>query len=73
LTTNALVLSKMLPQLLEAGLTHINISLDTLLDFKYAALRGRRAAEHPRRAHPRRAPSFANGGVPRCAAGGPIH
>jgi len=42
LTTNALVLSKMLPQLLEAGLTHINISLDTLLDFKYEMVTRRR-------------------------------
>eukprot|EP00560_Eucampia_antarctica_P005010 CAMPEP_0197836904 /NCGR_PEP_ID=MMETSP1437-20131217/30426_1 /TAXON_ID=49252 ORGANISM="Eucampia antarctica, Strain CCMP1452" /NCGR_SAMPLE_ID=MMETSP1437 /ASSEMBLY_ACC=CAM_ASM_001096 /LENGTH=438 /DNA_ID=CAMNT_0043443465 /DNA_START=226 /DNA_END=1542 /DNA_ORIENTATION=+ len=35
ITTNGLTLSRQLPSLLEAGLTHINISLDTLCDDKF--------------------------------------
>ena len=34
-TTNGIVLAKRLPLLKEAGLTHINISLDTLVPAKF--------------------------------------
>lgn len=35
MTTNGLVLSRLLPQLSTAGLTHLNISLDTLVPAKF--------------------------------------
>jgi len=35
ITTNAITLSRQLPALAEAGLTHANISLDTLIDEKF--------------------------------------
>lgn len=35
ITTNAITLSRQLPALTKAGLTHANISLDTLIDEKY--------------------------------------
>jgi len=42
ITTNALTLSRQLPSLLEAGLTHINISLDTLCDDKFTYITRRK-------------------------------
>lgn len=42
MTTNALTLSRKIPRLVEAGLTHVNISLDTLLDFKFEIITRRR-------------------------------
>jgi cyclic pyranopterin phosphate synthase len=42
MTTNALTLSRKIPQLVDAGLTHVNISLDTLLDFKFEIITRRR-------------------------------
>lgn len=35
MTTNGIVLKKHLPALVEAGLTHLNISLDTLHEKKF--------------------------------------
>ena len=42
ITTNALVLHRKLPKLVEAGLTHVNISLDTLMDFKFEVISRRK-------------------------------
>ena len=42
ITTNGLTLGRKLPALVEAGLTHVNLSLDTLLDFKYEIVTRRR-------------------------------
>lgn len=42
ITTNGLVLSKKIPELRKAGLTHINISLDTLVPAKFEFLARRR-------------------------------
>lgn len=38
LTTNGLVLHRMLPQLVEAGLTHVNISIDSLRPQRFGAM-----------------------------------
>jgi molybdenum cofactor biosynthesis protein A len=42
ITTNGLTLSRQLPALLEAGLTHINISLDTLCEDKFSYITRRK-------------------------------
>lgn len=42
ITTNGLVLHRKLPKLVEAGLTHVNISLDTLMDFKFEVISRRK-------------------------------
>ncbi len=43
LTTNGLLLSAMLPELMDAGLDAVNISLDTLRDDRYAEITGQAA------------------------------
>ena len=35
MTTNGLTLARNIPKLVDAGLSHVNLSLDTLVDFKY--------------------------------------
>ena len=42
ITTNAIVLQHRLPALLKAGLTHLNISLDTLHEHKFEFITRRR-------------------------------
>lgn len=48
MTTNGVTLSKHLPDLVEAGLTHVNISLDSLDADKFARLTRRPASYHDR-------------------------
>jgi molybdenum cofactor biosynthesis protein A len=48
MTTNGITLSKQLPDLVEAGMTHINISLDSLLADKFARLTRRPPSYHAR-------------------------
>jgi cyclic pyranopterin phosphate synthase len=49
-TTNGLVLERMLPQLVDAGLTSVNISLDTLQKERFEAITRRRGFEKVKRA-----------------------
>lgn len=42
ITTNGLTLSRQLPHLIEAGMTHVNISLDTLREDRFAEITRRR-------------------------------
>ncbi|SCV67696.1 BQ2448_5307 [Microbotryum intermedium] len=42
MTSNGIALKRRLPQLVEAGLTHLNLSLDTLDPFKYELMTRRR-------------------------------
>eukprot|EP00808_Paulinella_micropora_P021034 g53044.t1 len=46
LTTNGIVLTRHLPALVDAGLTSVNISLDTLDPFKFQAITRRAGLEH---------------------------
>jgi molybdenum cofactor biosynthesis protein A len=46
MTTNGVTLSKQLPDLVAAGMTHVNISLDSLLPEKFAQLTRRPATYH---------------------------
>jgi cyclic pyranopterin phosphate synthase len=46
MTTNGVTLSKQLPDLVAAGMTHVNISLDSLLPEKFAKLTRRPASYH---------------------------
>jgi len=48
MTTNGVTLSKYLPDLVDAGLTHVNISLDSLNADKFARLTRRPPAYHDR-------------------------
>ena len=48
MTTNGVTLSKYLPDLVDAGLTHVNISLDSLNADKFAKLTRRPPAYHDR-------------------------
>lgn len=48
MTTNGVTLSKHLPELVEAGLTHVNISLDSLQPEKFARLTRRPPSYHNR-------------------------
>lgn len=48
MTTNGVTLSKNLPELVEAGLTHVNISLDSLDPDKFARLTRRPPSYHAR-------------------------
>lgn len=48
MTTNGVTLSKLLPDLVEAGLTHVNISLDSLDPEKFARLTRRPPSYHDR-------------------------
>lgn len=48
MTTNGVTLSKHLPDLVEAGLTHVNISLDSLQPEKFARLTRRPPSYHDR-------------------------
>lgn len=48
MTTNGVTLSKHLPELVEAGLTHVNISLDSLEPDKFARLTRRPPSYHAR-------------------------
>ncbi|KAG7369212.1 molybdenum cofactor biosynthesis protein A [Nitzschia inconspicua] len=48
MTTNGVTLSKLLPDLVDAGMTHINISLDSLDADKFARLTRRPPAYHER-------------------------
>jgi len=48
ITTNGVTLSKKLPDLVHAGLTHVNISLDSLDPDKFARLTRRPASYHER-------------------------
>jgi molybdenum cofactor biosynthesis protein A len=48
MTTNGVTLSKQLPELVEAGLTHVNISLDSLEPDKFARLTRRPPSYHAR-------------------------
>jgi molybdenum cofactor biosynthesis protein A len=48
MTTNGVTLSKHLPELVEAGLTHVNISLDSLEPEKFARLTRRPPSYHTR-------------------------
>lgn len=48
MTTNGVTLSKQLPDLVQAGMTHVNISLDSLQADKFARLTRRPAAYHTR-------------------------
>mmetsp|Transcript_14438 Transcript_14438/g.34958 ORF Transcript_14438/g.34958 Transcript_14438/m.34958 type:complete len:603 (+) Transcript_14438:166-1974(+) len=48
MTTNGVTLSKHLPDLVDAGLTHVNISLDSLDADKFARLTRRPASYHDR-------------------------
>ena len=41
MTTNGIILKRHLSSLVNAGLTHVNISLDTLHEMKYALIAGR--------------------------------
>lgn len=42
MTSNGIALKRKLPALVDAGLTHLNISLDTLDPFKYELMTRRR-------------------------------
>lgn len=42
MTTNGIVLTRKLPALKQAGLTHLNISLDTLKEFKFEIITRRK-------------------------------
>lgn len=46
MTTNGVTLSRNLPDLVEAGLTHVNVSLDSLLPDKFAKLTRRPESYH---------------------------
>jgi cyclic pyranopterin phosphate synthase len=48
MTTNGVTLSKQLPDLVEAGMTHVNISLDSLEAEKFATMTRRPASYHAR-------------------------
>jgi molybdenum cofactor biosynthesis protein A len=48
MTTNGVTLSKHLPDLIDAGLTHVNVSLDSLDADKFARLTRRPSAYHER-------------------------
>lgn len=48
MTTNGVTLSKHLPELVEAGLTHVNVSLDSLQPEKFARLTRRPSSYHTR-------------------------
>eukprot|EP00980_Cylindrotheca_fusiformis_P013905 scaffold3618_cov129-Cylindrotheca_fusiformis.AAC.5 len=48
MTTNGVTLSKQLPDLVAAGMTHVNISLDSLLPEKFARLTRRPESYHKR-------------------------
>jgi molybdenum cofactor biosynthesis protein A len=48
MTTNGVTLSKQLPDLVDAGLTHVNVSLDSLDADKFARLTRRPASYHER-------------------------
>jgi molybdenum cofactor biosynthesis protein A len=48
MTTNGVTLSKLLPDLVEAGLTHVNVSLDSLDPDKFARLTRRPPSYHAR-------------------------
>lgn len=48
MTTNGVTLSKQLPDLVAAGMTHVNISLDSLLPEKFARLTRRPESYHTR-------------------------
>lgn len=48
MTTNGITLSKHLPDLVDAGMTHVNISLDSLLSSKFARLTRRPPSYHAR-------------------------
>ena len=50
LTTNGLVLSRKLPALIQAGLTHVNISLDTLDEHKFTLMTRRNGGKQVRQA-----------------------
>lgn len=45
MTSNGIALKRKLPSLVQAGLTHLNISLDTLDPFKYELITRRRGFE----------------------------
>jgi cyclic pyranopterin phosphate synthase len=45
MTTNGFTLEKQLPQLVEAGLTHVNISLDTLKEDKFVEITRRKGLD----------------------------
>jgi molybdenum cofactor biosynthesis enzyme MoaA len=45
MTSNGIALKRKLPDLVKAGLTHLNISLDTLDTFKYELITRRRGYE----------------------------
>lgn len=45
MTSNGIALKRKLPALVKAGLTHLNISLDTLDTFKYELITRRRGYE----------------------------
>jgi GTP 3',8-cyclase / cyclic pyranopterin monophosphate synthase len=45
MTTNGLLLHRMLPKLLEAGLTSVNISLDTLIESRFESITRRKGFE----------------------------
>lgn len=45
MTTNGIALHRRLPQLVENGLTHLNLSLDTLDPFKFEIITRRRGHE----------------------------
>ena len=47
MTTNGLALHRKLPNLVAAGLTNINLSLDTLDEFKFEFMTRRRGATYP--------------------------
>ena len=48
MTTNGLALHRKLPNLVKAGLTNINLSLDTMDEFKFELMTRRRGAEDAR-------------------------
>mmetsp|Transcript_68980 Transcript_68980/g.129588 ORF Transcript_68980/g.129588 Transcript_68980/m.129588 type:complete len:430 (+) Transcript_68980:121-1410(+) len=50
ITTNGLVLERMLPSLVDAGLTSVNISLDTLQEQRFQAITRRKGFGHVRSA-----------------------
>lgn len=50
LTTNGIVLGRKLPALIEAGLTHVNISLDTLDEMKFQIMTRRMGGKQVRNA-----------------------
>lgn len=45
MTSNGIALKRKLPALVQAGLTHLNLSLDTLDTFKYELITRRRGLE----------------------------